>query len=1090
MSSGTAPPSSSVRTRPVKRRRIEVAEDDESTASQSKSSDRGLSSFIDDEAEEGSTSESDPDLPPSAERNDSESPEPKPRYKYYEPKNVKNVPEDVFVTQLTQQQHSSPSRLRGPRWKKPDQLQPKQSQDFFAAFRTQQAQRVQSPSNAVDESEDEDIRAALAESLKFAQPSAPTIHNTPRAATRREPQQTSSKRKAAASRTQVGAEDDTDEFGSDPFEAAELDEVVEAAAAGNSRNRSFDTQTNFRQTTLFGAVQEQQPSTQRRGHTWPLANRDEPPTHHILDREALKTWVYPTNLGRIRDYQYNIVGCSLYHNTLVALPTGLGKTFIAATVMLNWYRWTRDAQIVFVAPTKPLVSQQVGACFGIAGIPRSDTTLLTGNVSPGLRAQEWLDKRVFFMTPQTLINDLKTGIADPKRIILIVVDEAHRATGNYAYVEVVTFLRRFNQSFRVLALTATPGPSVESVQAVIDGLEISRVEIRTEFSMDIRDYVHDRNIEIELFDNSEEMEMTMDLFSAALKPLLSRLNGQNAFWGKDPLALTAYGLTKARQAWMASAGRNANMGVKGMVNSLFTALSSLAHAIELLKFHGIGPFYRNVRELKSGSIEGQGAKNKKEVAANENFKKMMNRLETWMDNPDFIGHPKLEYLSRVVLNHFMDSPDAASTRIMIFCHFRDSADEVVRVLKRHEMIKPHVFVGQAASKGLEGMDQKTQLSVIDKFKKGEYNTIVATSIGEEGLDIGEVDLIVCYDSSASPIRMLQRMGRTGRKRAGNIVLLLMRGKEEQNYAKAKDNYEAMQKMIAKGDRFEYHHDKSMRIVPRDIDPQVDKRQVEIPPENSQADLPEPKKKGRAPKRPPKKFHMPDGVDTSFTTAGLLAGGSRRKKAKQRTPSPEPERIPPPEECFLTTQEEAELEHRYLNIPGNDAEYVRAPNMGAFPELQRRPASTCLVPHSTRTKAYVKAMASMHSISLRSDYAARPKLRIQEQDLPSPPGTQEADFFASQETVRPPEKTSISINGKSATSTRETLLESDDGGSPVRLSQLMKGPKRSAPRPLATIDDFPTSSQESELPDIHTLATRKIPKKRIVFDSDDDDLDLC
>ena len=139
--------------------------------------------------------------------------------------------------------------------------------------------------------------------------------------------------------------------------------------------------------------------------------------------------------------------------------------------------------------------------------------MLTGGISPGLRAQEWQSKRVFFMTPQTFINDLKTGIADPKRIVLVVVDEAHRATGGYAYVEVVKFLRRFNNSFRVLALTATPGSTVEAVQGVIDGLDISRVEIRTEQSLDIREYVHSRNEDIEIFENSEEMTLCLDLIS-------------------------------------------------------------------------------------------------------------------------------------------------------------------------------------------------------------------------------------------------------------------------------------------------------------------------------------------------------------------------------------------------------------------------------------------------------------------------------------------------------------------------------------------------------------------------------------------------
>ena len=107
--------------------------------------------------------------------------------------------------------------------------------------------------------------------------------------------------------------------------------------------------------------------------------------------------------------------------------------FIAATIMLNWFRWTADLLIAFVAPTNPLASQQVKACFNVARIPRSATTMLPCALppheirkvleiservlTPGLRAEEWQSKRVFFMTPQTIINDLKTGICDPKGVV-------------------------------------------------------------------------------------------------------------------------------------------------------------------------------------------------------------------------------------------------------------------------------------------------------------------------------------------------------------------------------------------------------------------------------------------------------------------------------------------------------------------------------------------------------------------------------------------------------------------------------------------------------------------------------------------------
>ena len=742
---------------------------------------------------------------------------------------------------------------------------------------------------------------------------------------------------------------------------------------------------NLKQTTLFGTQAPSAPSqTQsKRKHNWPMANREELPTHHKIDKDAMKTWVYPTNLGTIRDYQYSIVARGLYHNMLVALPTGLGKTFIAATIMLNWFRWTATAQIVFVAPTKPLVSQQVKACFEIAGIPRSATTMLTGGTSPGLRAEDWQSKRVFFMTPQTLINDLKTGICDPKRLVLLVVDEAHRATGGYAYVEVVKFVKRFNTSFRVLALTATPGASIESVQEVIDGLDISRVEIRTEESLDIRQYVHSRKIETVLFDNSDEIVMVMDLFSKALQPVLDKLTGVNAYWTRDPMTLTPYGCTQARQRWFASdAGRKAPASLKGMVMSIFNLLASLSHAIEMLKFHGIGPFYHKLLAFRN-NLHSDGKKGNKygnQINTSQQFQTMMSRVQIWINTPDFVGHPKLDYLQSVVMNHFLDAgegrgaSDPSSTRIMVFSHYRDSAEEIARVLKRNDpMIRPHVFVGQASTKGSEGMDQKTQLDIVSKFKSGIYNILVATSIGEEGLDIGEVDLIVCYDASASPIRMLQRMGRTGRKRAGNIVVTLMKGKEENNFVKAKDNYEKMQVEIASGARFAFHDEESRRIVPRDIQPVVDKRVVDIPPENTQADLPEPTKRGRPPKRPPKKFHMPDGVRTGFIKASRLddddddddddgSGNSRRDLSPKRARAISPISIPSLDEVLLTAAEQRLLERKYLDIRDDTSQTVEAPRIDAFPSLQRSLRPTKHIIHGKAAKRYVEAFSAMHAMT--------------------------------------------------------------------------------------------------------------------------------
>lgn len=738
----------------------------------------------------------------------------------------------------------------------------------------------------------------------------------------------------------------------------------------------------YRQTTLFGKPLGDTSSQSQTSNVARVFRADMPreePSHHELDKEAMETWVYPTNLGATRDYQFSIVKNSLFNNTLVALPTGLGKTFIAATVMLNFHRWTKNGKIVFVAPTKPLVAQQIDACYNIAGIPRSETTLLTGDIQPVLREEEWGKRRVFFMTPQTLLNDLSHGYADPKSICLLVIDEAHRAVGEYAYAKVAKLIRRFSKSFRVLALTATPGSKIETVQEIIDNLGISHCEIRTEDSIDIRQYVHDRNIEQVVLDPSDEINLIGELFSEALKPLLDKLSAQNIWYGKSPMSMSAFGLLQSQKEWFATRGKHANQGVQFMMRAIFSVLTSLAHSIKLLTFHGIKPFYDNLVDFRSEQEDkGQkGSKYKRQLIEHPSFQDMMNKIASWMKRDGFVGHPKQTALADTVLNHFMDRGEESGTRVIVFSEYRDSAEDIVRLLNMHQpLVKASIFVGQADGKRGEGMKQAQQIQTIEKFRNGHFNVLVATSIGEEGLDIGQVDLIVCYDASASPIRMLQRMGRTGRKRAGNIVLLLMRGKEEDQFAKSKDNYEKMQQLICEGSRFNFRFDLSTRIVPRNIRPEVDKRHVDIPVENTQdKSLPEPKKRRAAAgkKKAPKKFHMPDGVETGFQkVTDFMKGQAKPKKA---TPKRNPElddlsAVPDFESVVLGQEQLKELNRSYRDLPFNHSTYEETDvlNLTAHPKFQRRLGPTCSLEHGSYTKRFVKML---HAMGKNPDQLVRP-----------------------------------------------------------------------------------------------------------------------
>jgi ATP-dependent DNA helicase MPH1 len=342
---------------------------------------------------------------------------------------------------------------------------------------------------------------------------------------------------------------------------------------------------------------------------------------------------------------------------------------------------------------------------------------MTGGVQKALRQEYWEERRVFFTTPQTMQNDIKNGLCDPKRIVCLVVDEAHRTTGAYAYGEVVKLVRRENSSFRLLALTATPGSTVEAVQGVIDALGISKIEIRTDESIDIRQYIQRRHLEVQTFPLSDDMIELRDLYCKCLEPMLKKLNTAKAFYQTRAENLTPFGVISQMQQWMNSPqARNLNRNFYWILVKNFKNLASLAHPLILLNTHGVRLFYEKLLNARDNAGEDEVDKSALNTIKREpSYAELMERAAAIVAEPNFSGHPKIDFMVNAILKHFAEAEDEdtkRSTRIMVFTSFRDSAEEVTRLLKRHEpLIRPHVFVGQAAGKNSAGMSQKEQLEV-------------------------------------------------------------------------------------------------------------------------------------------------------------------------------------------------------------------------------------------------------------------------------------------------------------------------------------------------------------------------------------------
>ncbi|KAL9695864.1 hypothetical protein quinque_015149 [Culex quinquefasciatus] len=430
-----------------------------------------------------------------------------------------------------------------------------------------------------------------------------------------------------------------------------------------------------------------------------------------FDNNVGDSWIYPTNYP-LRQYQFTITQAALFKNTLVVLPTGLGKTFIAASVMYNIYRWYPTGIVIFMAPTKPLVNQQIQACHNVTGISLDDTAEMTGRQSKTNRAELWRTKRVFYATPQSVQSDINSPdqIFPFERVKLVVIDEAHKAKGNYAYCEVIRAIVSRTTNFRVLALSATPGRTLEDVTEVIRNLLISHIEVRWENSIDVAQYTFKKNIRTIVTPLGPKLTRIRDSYLKIIDPYVRRLLDANAISGH-------VGSLSRRHPNATS------------INSDFSTCISMYHALELLIRHGLRAFLNFFEDTNSSSEkyfvsmdlslkalieELRHEYGRNPLAIFGNVRAMPNGVVPAVANDDAFdfGHPKFAILERHLREHFEGNPQS---KAMVFSEYRDSVAMIHRLLLRNRpLIKPKyiVAVGRVLMLVTEGKEHETLKEVL------------------------------------------------------------------------------------------------------------------------------------------------------------------------------------------------------------------------------------------------------------------------------------------------------------------------------------------------------------------------------------------
>jgi len=467
-----------------------------------------------------------------------------------------------------------------------------------------------------------------------------------------------------------------------------------------------------------------------------------------------------------RDYQKAIFNTAKDNNTLVILPTGTGKTMIALMLSVHRKKLYPQSKILFLAPTRPLAEQHLE--YFKKNLPElfAEMNLFTGAIDAEKRQKIWQTTEIVFSTPQCIANDLDNKLYNLNDVSLLIIDEAHRCLKNYDYTKVVEHYKNQSCNQRILGLTASPGHEIEKVRQIANHLDISEIEVRTRDSEDVRPYLQERDFQkIEVVFPPEFME----IHSLLKKYFDAKVNllKEKGYLTGPANKITLLNLQKRLSMQISTRNFAAMHGV-----SLTAQAIKISHALELLEtqtLSGLNDYFQTLiqqsKEKKSRAVQA--------IVKSPEFTMASLLLSRLLEKN--IDHPKLDALSKLINDEIATNPNA---KIIVFAQFRETVSTIAEKLNENPKIKAKIFIGQA-KKSISGLSQKEQKQVIDDFREGKLNVLCATSIGEEGLDIPEVNAVIFYEPIPSAIRKIQRAGRTARMQPGKLIILVTKNTRDE-----------------------------------------------------------------------------------------------------------------------------------------------------------------------------------------------------------------------------------------------------------------------------------------------------------------------
>ena len=483
-----------------------------------------------------------------------------------------------------------------------------------------------------------------------------------------------------------------------------------------------------------------------------------------------------------RAYQLSALDHCLSASTLLVLPTGMGKTPIEVMALAERLKQPGGRGIM-LAPTNALVNQHLSDMRALLNLPeQQEIVALTGSIPPKKRREIWEAATIVIATPQVVRNDVQNGLTHLSDVALLIIDEAHRANGNHAMAQVGDLFAEQHPDGLVLAATASPGHIEAEINEVCERLRIENIHVRPPGDALLAPYATGLEVNDVVVEVPDELRLLANPLQLWLSRIVERLRRLGFYTRQGHV--TAGGLQEAQKRISASISKGESFGYRAAKENGIAM--RLNHLISSILCQGVAATRETLSRIGQGGQDEK--KSAREFAADPRIVQLKDTLAEMNEI-----HSKVTMVRRMVRRQLKESPDS---RIIVFANFRDTVDEISRVLTDVENAVPQRFVGQASRDGSSGMSQKMQLESLDTFRSGEANVLVATSVGEEGLDVPNADLVIFYEPVGSEIRTIQRRGRTGRQRAGTVHVLIAKDtRDEGARASAKHREQRMFRSI-------------------------------------------------------------------------------------------------------------------------------------------------------------------------------------------------------------------------------------------------------------------------------------------------------